>query len=189
MKESINTHLPTTQDYALVYKSKKLENHETVEMAGIQNSDELKIEYFPIKEFPTKDMLPIITKFRSFPSLFDMENMTVTELKKIENFALENEYGKIVFEGETNVLKLNVDECISIENKNICGFPGIDEKDKVYKDQRLNKPATVTLYNFKPSSNKGKVEIKLRISCEENNTDYISFNEENGEFVFKIKNL
>ena len=74
-----------------------------------------------------------------------MENMTVTELKKIENFALENEYGKIVFEGETNVLKLNVDECISIENKNICGFPGIDEKDKVYKDQRLNKPATVTL--------------------------------------------
>ena len=189
LKLSLKEHVSSAQDFKILHSSKMLKENESLYLAGIKDYDELEIQYISVVSHPSEEILPKISNLKSIPNLVDMSKMSISDLKKIKNFTLENQYGRIVFEGETDVIGLNVDKAIRIEENIIYGYPGIEESLKVYEDQRLNKPAIVTLFNFKSGGNKGKYEIKLRISCEKNGTEFIKYDENTYEFSFKIKHL
>jgi hypothetical protein len=110
--------------------------------------------------------------------------MSLKQLKNVENLVLENVFGKIVFEGKVDVVGIDFDQFICFKSQQFIGFPNGE-----ISDQRLNRPAFVTLYNIKPRKNPGKVEIDLRIKCEENGTEFIKYDQLTHQFTFKIQHL
>ena len=182
IKENIVKTLNNTQEFHLKLKDKTLQPYETVAEAGIHSGDILLIEYID-DTWPTLEMLPQSKSLKMFPPVELIAKMSIAELKNIENLTLENENGKIIFEGKTDVLGLDFDKFLKIEPKSFQGFPESDS------DQRLNKPAQVHLYNIEPGKNPGKMEVHLRISCEQQGTEFIKYNPVNEEFIFKIFHL
>ncbi|CAG9323544.1 unnamed protein product [Blepharisma stoltei] len=48
-----------------------------------------------------------------------LSRMTAEELKSEKNFTIENKFEKIVFDGETNVTSLNLDEIVKIDSRGV----------------------------------------------------------------------
>jgi Nucleoporin autopeptidase len=187
LKHSIKSYVASSSDFVLVYNKKILNDSQKVESAGILNGDEVLVQLIRPASYPSENMLPKVTKFKCYPSLSELSALSPSQLRRVKNFGLENQHGLIVFDGETDVTGLDIDKCLSIEHKNILGHG--DSLGTLYIDPRLNKPALVTLFNFKSSTKKGKTELKLRINCGENGTEFVSFNEATGELSFRIKHL
>ena len=188
LKSEIRSCLKLSQNFEILHCGKPLKDIDTILSAGITDKSELSLQFISAVRYPTKEILPQIGSFKITPSLTELAKMDMEQLRTVQNFTVENEFGKIQFEGETDVIGLDLEKCVRIESKNIYGYPKSEENSSEM-DQRLNKPAVVTLYNYKPSSSKGKVEVKLRISCGENDAEFLKYNEVTGEFVFRIKHL
>lgn len=182
IKDSIMKTLNKVQDFNLKRGEKILQTFETVFEAGIKTGDNLIIEFIE-DIWPTLDMLPQSKYFRIFPSIEQMAKMTIDELKNVENLVLENENGKIVFEDKIDVLGLDFDKLLKIDPKSFEGFPDSSMADK------LNKPALVHLYNIKPGKYPGKMEVHLRVSCEEQGTEFIKYDPVKEEFIFRILHI
>lgn len=90
-------------------------------------------------------------KFTTFPEFVVLCRMTEEELKNVKDFSVENEHGKIVFDGYTDVRKLDIDSIITIKAKEVVLYP--DESTKPEVGMGLNKPATVALYKCFPNNN------------------------------------
>lgn len=66
----------------------------------------------------------------------------------MENFTIENEHGRITWEGETDLTQVDLAEVVTISHK---AFEVYDDKMILKKPQvgeKLNKEAVVTLFNF-----------------------------------------
>lgn len=69
--------------------------------------------------FASEDMIPKITKpnYHTEPATVRLCRMSEQELSQVEDFSIENEFGKIIFDGKTDIRGLNLDELINIKSK------------------------------------------------------------------------
>ena len=184
IKEKVLKLINSRKDFNLKYNHKVLTGLETIAELGILENSELVLQAVA-DEFPSASHLPVTQLLKVTPSIEEMKLMGLSELKNIQNLTLENDYGKIEYEGPTNVVEVNFDQFISFTNKQFISFPNGENSS----DQRLNKPAFITLYNISPRKNPGKVEISLRVKCEETKAEFIKYNPDSQEFTFKIQHL
>ena len=110
-------------------------------------------------ELAPLNKLPIMEKpgYKTFPDFKDVYRMTLNELENVENFSIYNEWGRIDFEGVTDLTNLNLDQIVTIENKliNVYQNGEIDFKPKIGKG--LNKPAILHLFKCFPSESQKDV--------------------------------
>ena len=77
---------------------------------------------FPhLKRMAPEGLVPVMksSNFQSHPRKVILSRMTESELKTIEGFKIWNEHGSIEWEGQTNVLGLNIDEIVKIDKGQI----------------------------------------------------------------------
>jgi Nucleoporin autopeptidase len=197
IKYQVARHLPDTDDTSvqLVYKSRILQDEDSIKSVGISNNDELIVLNIPAqsstnRDLPSDDMLPTIAPgYKTKPTLVEMARMSIEDLKKIKNFTIENEFGKLVFEGETNVIGLSISEIIRINHKELVGYPDDSEVNKPDIGQGLNKPAILTLYQYDINGTKEKFEQKFKVTCSKFNMEFQSYDPTAKELQVRIKHF
>ncbi|OMJ67346.1 hypothetical protein SteCoe_35507 [Stentor coeruleus] len=194
IKYQISRNLADFDDFQLVYKSKFLDENETVRSINLMKNEEITVIHSPVikpenLDLPNDDMLPILAPgYTTIPSITEMARMSISSLKKVRNFTVKNEFGKLVFEGETDVIRLNVAGIIKIEQKSVGGY----ENEYVPKPdigKELNKPAILTLYKFRTSLTEDVALQKIRNMCQEANMEFISYDHDSYELVVRIKHF
>ena len=179
----------------LVYKSKILLDSDTIKNAGITQNSELSVINIPVpsagnRDLPTDDMLPVVAPgYRIRPSLVEMARMTVEQLRKIRGFTVENQFGKLEFEGDTNVLGLNLAEILKINHKEVIGYPDDCEVEKPEIGMGINKPAVLTLYEYEVSGSQEKAESRIRTVCQRANMEFIHYDHNCQQLQVRIKHF
>lgn len=182
----------------LIYKSGLLRNSDTIGSLGISKNEEIVLvikQNSPILKTKTapRELLPKLNKagYMMSPSLMDMQEMTEQELSKIRNFSIQNQFGKIVFLGETSVLSLNLNEVIEIQQDFVDVYPETSHVAKPPIGEGLNKPAEIHLYNTRPNkpTPSDVFERKLRQTNEKSGCEFISWNNTTGEWIFTVLNF
>ena len=107
------------------------------------NQISLKIEEFN----PTDDYVPKCEKYLITPSLANLSVLDKADLRKIQNFKVENEHGIIEFLEEVDLTYVNIDEVVDIDDLVVSLYSNINVPRKYYK---LNVPCRYTLFNFFP---------------------------------------
>ena len=197
VKYHVSKHITKVENsnLQLVYKSKILVDSDTIKSAGIVQNSELAAINVPgfvgwSRDMVSDEMLPVVgTGYRIRPSLVEMARMTVEQLKKVKNFSVENKFGKLEFEGSTNVLGLNLKEILKINLKEVIGYPDDGEIEKPEIGMGLNKPAVLTLYQYEVGGNKEKVENKLKTVCQRANMEFINYDYCNQQLQVRIKHF
>lgn len=185
--ERVCSSLSINNPFKLKFQGMELPYEESLGSLGLPN--ECLLEMTDLRMI-NNEFLPRTKIYKFSPSVDEMKTMTISQLKCLPNFSIENEFGKIVFDSETNVTNLNVDDLVLIEKNCIIGYPNCTEEQKAFVENRLDKSAVVTLYNLKSQSgNTGKMAIKLMMNCEKNGTKFISYDEVTGNFTFRIEKL
>lgn len=194
IKYQVSRNLADFEDFQLIYKSKILDESETVRSINLMKNEEITVIHSPMTraenlELPTDDMLPILAPgYTTIPSITEMARMPVSLLRKVRNFTVKNEFGKLVFEGETDVVKLNIAAIIKIEQKSVGGYEN-DDVPKPEIGQELNKQAILTLYKFRTSLTEDVALQKIRNMCQEANMELISYDHDSYELVVRIKHF
>lgn len=99
------------------------------------------------------ELLPKLTRpgYKISPSLIEISRMTIEEVKNIPNFFIWNDFGKIQWIGEIDLLEVNLDLDVHIKPECVEVYPEdiyLTEKKKPELGHKLNKPSYVTLYNI-----------------------------------------
>lgn len=70
-------------------------------------------------------MLPKLTKpnYMISPSMPELARMSAKELSKVKNFTIWNKHGKVVFEGETDLVREDIDLNVIIKHKHLDIYP------------------------------------------------------------------
>ena len=181
----------------LIHKSRILQESLTVGQAGILPEDEISVivlNSLPREQtydFAPEEAIPKLTKegYKIKPSLVELARFKLEDLKRVKDFTIYNQHGKIVFEGETDLEGLNLDEVVEIAQNSVELYS--DESKKPPVGQGLNKPAIVHLYNckYKKPIPSEIFKQKLKEVCEKNDTEFIDWNSETLEWVFRVKNF
>ena len=153
-----------------------------------ENNDEINKEKNEIIEFPARNKEPSVEKkilapaskipklersnYITTPSRIDLCRMTEEDLSEIKDFTIQNEHGKIVFEGVTDIKGLDLDSLVTINQGEVIVYS--DDNAKPSQGLGLNKPATISLYKCFPAkkSNEGrdhKFLKKLQRTAEKQN--------------------
>eukprot|EP01035_Chromulina_nebulosa_P029556 gene29556-39182_t len=142
------------------------------------------------------------------PDMSILKNLSDSELSKVANFAIcRNNYGKIEWDGITDVRGLDLDKLVRIDKREVFVY-GDDRDDNSNSGVHapppvgtaLNKGAMITLWEMFPksSSRRGgeresddgkKLEERLRKFCTANDADHISYSVATGEWVFAVKHF
>eukprot|EP00826_Nyctotherus_ovalis_P065774 TRINITY_DN9679_c0_g1_i10.p1 TRINITY_DN9679_c0_g1~~TRINITY_DN9679_c0_g1_i10.p1 ORF type:complete len:144 (+),score=31.49 TRINITY_DN9679_c0_g1_i10:119-550(+) len=122
------------------------------------------------------------------PNLTILSAMDEDELEVVHDFTIENEYGKIIFEGTTNVKGLDLDEIVTIENKQVLVYPEGSAMPPIGKG--LNKAAIIHLYHCFPA-NKSKEDVQRRLErvAKKQSAVHIDYNEEQGTWIFRVNHF
>jgi hypothetical protein len=80
------------------------------------------------------------------PSLVDISRMTHEQCTQIQNFTVSNMYGRIMWEGRTDVTNVNLGRTVVIKKTCVNVYP--EYRPKHDFGQKLNKPALVYLTKF-----------------------------------------
>mmetsp|Transcript_12854 Transcript_12854/g.18780 ORF Transcript_12854/g.18780 Transcript_12854/m.18780 type:complete len:834 (+) Transcript_12854:20-2521(+) len=181
----------------LIHKSRILQESLTVGQAGILPEDEISVIVLnsPPREqtydFAPEETIPKLTKegYKIKPSLVELARFKLEDLKRVKDFTIYNQHGKIVFEGETDLEGLNLDEVVEIAQNSVELYS--DDSKKPPVGQGLNKPAIVHLYNckYKKPIPSEIFKQKLKEVCEKNDTEFIDWSSETLEWVFRVKNF
>lgn len=154
--------------FKLMHRNRVLKGRLTLEQACVKDGDRLK---FIVSEVNRTDfvlapteMLPKLTKPGYFlkPSEIQLARMTTAQLRSVANFTVCNQYGKVEFEGLTDVTMLDIDQIVQIESDFAAVYPPSSDIAKPKVGQGLNKPAKVTLYNCKARKTKRAKMTKSR---------------------------
>jgi len=149
--------------------------------------------------FVDPSLLPKITKkdYKITPNLNELSNMTEKELTSVENFTVENRFGKVVFTGYTNVLGLNVDEIVQIQQNQIVVYPSEGSIELPEPGNGLNKPAIITLYKcFPKDSNRidkrtlnKRMNKKLEKVAKSQQAKHIKYDDKTGAWTFSVSHF
>ena len=137
--------------------------------------------------------VPKLTKegYSTIPSIEELSRMSDRDLAMVENFTVTNQYGKIEFEGKTDVRGVDLDELVVIYNKNVEVYPEDKfptDSAKPIKGEKLNKPAMITLYNCTfPWKYKGnELKKKLEHHARKMDCEFIDYDETNGIYRLRV---
>lgn len=174
---------------------------ETIEDSGICDDDTIyvvlteKIEnedsdiIIKKKNLAPINALPKLTKksYSIFPSLIEIYRMTLDELRKVDNFSIYNEHGRIDFEEPVDLEEVDLDEIV-IEKGSVSVYSNSIFKPLI--GEKLNKKATVYLYNLYPNKeNENEFLRRLQKKCNEINGNFKGYNGENGTFIFQVEHF
>ena len=126
------------------------------------------------------------TGYYTKPGLEELGKMSSGELKRVKGFTVGSDDGKVEFEGETDVEDLELDSIIIIEPRAVVIYPEGTVKPGI--NQKLNKSAVITLYRCIPKSSisPSTFERRVRKVCEKNGAEFLSYNSNTGEWVFRV---
>ena len=106
-----------------------------------------KSENDPALALAPFEKLPIMKRkdYTLTPNLIEMARMNEFQLMTIDNLSIENEFGKIQWEGKTDVRGINFDELVNIEKYSATVYPESIEKLNLKPEvgKGLNKPAEI----------------------------------------------
>jgi len=141
---------------------------------------------------------PKLTKtgYTTTPSFSEMKNMSEADLAALPSFVItRHDYGSVAWEGTVDVRGADLDDIVSINLKEVAVY---DEYEKAGKKpcvgEKLNRPAVVTLLNAFPKKGgvnasaeaKKRYAEKLEKNTQAMNASFISYNEVNGAWVFRV---
>lgn len=162
-------------------------------------SSNLKVESKQESNLASFEMLPKCNRvnYRLTPSLIEMARMTEKQLSQISNLSIENNNGKITWEGYTDVRGINFDELVSIELFAAEVYPEeIELKGlKPAVGQGINKPAIIELYNLKPpkkvtdAKKQRFIEGLKQKTATMEDTHFISYDEDTATLKFKVEHF
>ncbi|OMJ65227.1 hypothetical protein SteCoe_38758 [Stentor coeruleus] len=203
IKLLVSEEFPDLKNFNLAYKSKILKSSEVLDLLKIPDNDEITIikvqnqeinshekNKFLLKKIPIESLLPIIgNEYWTEPSIEEMGKMTVRDLKKIKNFTIVNDYEKLVFEGETNVIRLNLLEIVRVQKNSFVVYPDdlVNEKPEVGFE--LNKPAVLTLFNFQIDKPIEEFQKAAMTVFEKGNIEFLYYEKQSKELVVRIKHF
>ena len=141
---------------------------------------------------PGNRNVPKLTKlgYKCNPSIEEMKRMSDRELQQIENFTIENEHGKVEFDGKTDVRGLDIDDIVFIQPGMIEVYP--IEESKPRRGEKLNKPSTLTLYNCRRSDfceNPEKAKQKMERQAAKRDQEFIDFDPINCVYRMRVKHF
>ncbi len=59
------------------------------------------------------------SEYETEPPMVKLMRMPEEELENVENFTIKNKYGKITFEGTTDLRMLDLDQIVNIQEKTV----------------------------------------------------------------------
>lgn len=188
----------TADELQLVFRNKVLHAEATLIEAGVRNQDTLDLVMIeipkkrPFELVPT-ELLPKLTTtgYSLKPSNIELARMSLDQLKSVPNFTVQNQNGKIEFQGTTDVSKLDIDQIVQIEANSVCVYPDSSDSEKPKVGHGLNKPAKVTLFNCKPKKAIPPEEFlqKIKKYCNDHDCEFVSYNGNSGTWEFKVKHF
>ena len=169
--------------FIILKESLETNNYNTNNIENNKNKNELA----PI------DKLPHFTKpgYKIEPNLQCIYRMTLEELENVKNFTISNEFGKIVFNEPVDLTNINLDKIVDISpgNANIYfKSSNLSPNKKI-----LNKKATITLYKIENRKEDNNNDL-LSLEYQKNKIDiiggeFISYDKENKEFIYKVEHF
>lgn len=168
-----------------------------VSQPGVESTDELMIFNTESSNMLAPlEKLPIMKRkdYTLYPSLVEMARMTELQLSSIENLSIENEYGQILWEGETDVRGINFDVLVNLDLYSATVYPEEIERQNLKPEvgQGLNKPAIITLFKIFPSMNANEAarrkfaENLKKKTSNIPDAEFISYDEYHGVLSFKV---
>lgn len=172
---------PTSEE--LVQKPTPRRGHREQHVVSEDESeDESEKESSPVPSY-----VPTLTKkgYSTNPSFEIIRKLPSSELTRVKNFQIYNEYGSILWLGETNILGLNLDSLVNIEHRFVEVYPNHEEKPQ--RGKGLNKTAIITLNNIRPKKDSRKDFAQyLKDLCKKNDSTFVEYNEEDHQWTFQV---
>ena len=138
-----------------------------------------------------EESIPTLTRpeYTTSPSITDLARMSSEELRTVENFTIQNEHGSVEFPGRSDLTGLNLDKIIQIRRDSVVIYPEGCVKPK--PGFGLNRKAKITIFNRFPKtpSQSSQFEDKLRKICLRERTNFHSYDQESGHWVFTTNPL
>ncbi|KAL4469855.1 hypothetical protein ABPG72_011076 [Tetrahymena utriculariae] len=135
-------------------------------------------------------------KYKCSPSIQEMRHRPIEELQSVNQFTIQNQYGKIEFENPVEITRQDLDKIVIIEQQRAIVYPEHLYSGKCPKvGCKLNQQAVVTLYfidkkAFEEHRQKTldyeKLERKLKRQCEKNKCEYVNFDRKKFWFSFRV---
>ncbi|EAR82852.4 nucleoporin, putative (macronuclear) [Tetrahymena thermophila SB210] len=135
-------------------------------------------------------------KYKCSPSVYEMRHWPIEELQSVNQFIIQNQYGKIEFENPVEITRQDLDKIVIIEQQRAIVYPEHLYSGKCPKvGCKLNQQAVVTLYcidkkAFEEHRQKTidyeKLERKLKKQCEKNKCEYVNFDRKKFWFSFRV---
>jgi len=136
---------------------------------------------------------PVLTKtgYDCHPNLRELQRMSDDELSEVKNFVVFRPgVGQIKWEGDTDLRNLNLDDVVVIENRMISVYDDLEETEKPPRGTALNKSAVVTLYQISPKNITAesieKFEKKLQKNCSKNGSEFLHYDVDLEEWMFRV---
>jgi hypothetical protein len=175
----------------LAHKLHVLPDHKILEELGIVTGDTLEVIILDLHE--TAPTLPKLTRlgYSMKPSLPDLSLMTAAQLRKVQDFTVQNDHGCIVFEGETDVRGLDIDQTVQILASAVVVYPDDCDIEKPAIGSGLNKPALIRLFNCRPKKEgqQQQFEAKLKKYCSSNVFELIQYDAATGLWEFRVQHF
>ncbi|GMH92476.1 hypothetical protein TL16_g12360, partial [Triparma laevis f. inornata] len=135
--------------------------------------------------------MPVLTssEYSTSPSWDNVLSMSEVQLATLKNFTIEKEgVGSIAWIGAVDITNVNLDEAVSIENKEVAVYDDAGD-DKPDVGEKLNRPAIITLHNVwqKEGADENKFKDKLIRVTTKMDAEFISWCD--GVWVFKTKHF
>jgi len=190
-----NYSIDTTKKYRFLNKELVLSDCSTLEQAKIRNEDRIRLvmdleaeedkeveiesaseseDEEPSYKLAPVELIPKPLKegYKMNPDYASLCRMSEDQLRKVSNFSIENEFGKIEFQGKVDLTGENLRDNIIIRHKEIVVYP--EDFNKPPKGKKLNVPATVTLFDCFPTKSGTEEFIKkLLKTCEKQDVNYL----------------
>jgi len=180
----------------LTYKNKVLSDDEEISSVGISDQEYITViisNSVTHHDLAPESALPKISKpgYSTVPTALELGRMSVSQLSAVPNFTIQNQHGKIVFDGTTDLVGLNLDEIVNIEEKQVVLYPDDNDPDKPRIGEGLNKPALVVLYNCRPRRNVSPEAYreKIKAICKKNGSEFLDWNDNTFEWSFRVKHF
>lgn len=189
------------EEAELFKNNKLLKDSQTISDIDISKYDKLELNITLVaSELKTKNnvvasnKLPKLTNtnYKIIPNFEELSRMTMEELGSVEDFTIENEFGKIVFSDCTDVLGLDLDKIVKIEEKRVVVYPSENFVSIPEYGKGLNKPATITLYKCFPRDeriDKKTINKRLEKAAKKQSAKHISYDEQTGAWTFSVSHF
>jgi len=147
---------------------------------------------------------PCLTKrdYKTVPSIQELRTYSDVELSCVKDFTVcHDQYGSVIWPGETNIANVNLDEHVIFEENAIEVYP--DDENKPPMGQQLNKLAAIELRGCWPRDKKtqqrrptdntkrlAKYEKRLEALCD--NTEgmrFLKYERNTGTWRFEVEHF